>query len=151
MQSDNLSSVNVINKGSCRDIVAIHLLYCEGHVVSCGLLQHWLCGYISTSQKNTTLLQTKLCRNKTDQMFLSHLGLSGLPMPLPSTILLMISPKGLYWQFYKLLKETLLLVNRVTKSTSTQPQLINVRCIQIGKRLNFVITWDYMSLHAITT
>ena len=118
LQSDNLSLVTATNKGSCRGEVVMYLLRCTWFFVA-----HYDIKIVAKHLPGSdNLVADKLSRNDTDQVFLPRAGLSCLPTPLPSTILQMISPKGLDWlspQFHKLLKETLSLVTKVAESTSS--------------------------------
>ena len=87
LQSDHLSLVTAINKGSCRDVAVVYLLRCTYvvFVFNIEIVAKHLPGI-------DNLVADKLSRNSTDQMFLSY-----LPTPLRFSIVWMISPKGFDW------------------------------------------------------
>jgi len=108
VKSDNLSIVTAINKGSCREAVVMHLLWCMRFFVTHFdiklVVAEQLPGKDNTianllSRKILTLAR-KICA-----------GLLEWPTLVPAFILHIISPEGPDWVFCKLLKETLLLAD----------------------------------------
>ena len=119
LQSDNLSLVTAINKGSCTDAAVMYLLRWMWFFVA-----HFDITIVAKHLPRVdNLVADKLSRNSADQTFLSSAGLSCVPTPLPFSILQMISPKGLDClspHFHKLLEETPSLVTKIMESTAAQ-------------------------------
>jgi len=111
VKSDNLNVVTAVNKGSCREAVVMHLLRCMWFFVA-----HFDIRVVAEHLpgKDNTIAD-QISRNDITQMRRIQAGLSRWPTLVPTPILHMISPRGPDWvslHFCKLLKETLLVVDR---------------------------------------